>query len=101
MKRRPPSGPISIGDSVPEVLRDLGMSETLAVLRVVERWEAAVGPEIARHCQPTALRGRVLEAAAESSAWCQQLQMRREEILAGLRRELGDEAPEELWLRVS
>lgn len=85
---------------MPRVLGDLGLEQAAAVVRIVDRWEAAVGSEIARHCRPTALRGRVLEASADSSVWCQQLQMRRAEILAALRRELGDEAPSDLWLRV-
>ena len=34
---------------------------------------------------PSALRGDVLEASVDSSVWCQQLQLRAPEILAGLR----------------
>ena len=51
-----------IGALVPRVLTDLGLESSARVLRLVEHWEEAVGPEIARHCQPTALRGEVLEA---------------------------------------
>lgn len=99
-RRRPPSRPKPLGDLVPRVLGDLGLDGAAAVLRIVERWEAIVGREVARHCRPTALRGPVLEASADSSVWCQQLQLRRREILESLRRELGDEAPRDLWLRV-
>ncbi len=100
MRNRRRSQPTALGSLVPRVLGELGFAGTEAVLRIVERWEAAVGPEVARHCRPTALRGRVLEATVDSSVWCQQLQLRRGEILAALQRELGDEAPAELWLRV-
>ena len=99
MKRRE-SEPESIGRLVPRVLKDLGFDETVRILRVAERWEEAVGPEIARHCQPVALRGERLDAIVDSSVWCQQLQLRSPEILASLRQVLGDEAPSELWLRV-
>jgi predicted nucleic acid-binding Zn ribbon protein len=90
----------AIGPLVTRTLQDLGADDALRVMRVVERWEEAVGAEIARHCQPTALRGAVLEASVDSSAWCQQLKLRTPEILSGLERVLGDEAPSELWLRV-
>jgi predicted nucleic acid-binding Zn ribbon protein len=42
----------------------------------------------------------VLELRVESSAWSQVLQLRRPELLAVLRRELGDRAPREIRLRV-
>lgn len=92
--------PEALGSLVSRVIDDLGLDETALVTRVVASWEDAVGPEIASHCQPTALRGEVLEATVDSSVWCQQLQLRIPEILAALRRELGAEAPTGLWLKV-
>jgi predicted nucleic acid-binding Zn ribbon protein len=89
-----------LGPLVPRVLEELGFDALARVARVVERWDEAVGPEIARHCRPTAIRGETLEATVDSSAWCQQLQLRRPEILAALRRVLGSEAPADLRLRV-
>ena len=99
MKRRE-SDPESIGQLVPRVLKDLGFDETVRILRVAERWEEAVGSEIARHCQPVALRGERLEASVDSSVWCQQLQLQVPEILGALREVFGEEAPTQLWFRV-
>jgi predicted nucleic acid-binding Zn ribbon protein len=90
----------AIGSLVPKVLGDLGLGSAARVMRVAERWEEAVGPEIARHCRPTALRGSVLEVTVDSSVWCHQLRLRASEIVAALRRVLGEEAPSEVWLRV-
>jgi predicted nucleic acid-binding Zn ribbon protein len=90
----------SVAALVPRVLRDLGLEESARALRVAEHWEDAVGPEVARHCRPTALRDGVLEATVDSSAWCQALRLRAPEILAALRARLGDDAPRDLWLRV-
>lgn len=100
MRRPRRSQPTRVDHVVPQVLSDLGLEGAQTLLRILECWEAAVGPEVARHCRPSALRGNVLEATAESSVWCQQLQLRRAEILEALRRELGDGAPADLWLRV-
>ena len=60
----------------------------------------AVGADVASHCQPVALRNGVLEARVDSSAWCQALRLRAPELLDGLARALGDDAPRELWLRL-
>ena len=92
--------PRSLRTLVPGVLDDLGLDSVAAVVRIAERWSDAVGPEVARHCQPVALRRGVLEATVDTSVWCQQLQLQRDDILAALRREFGDEAPAELRLRV-
>ncbi len=100
MKRRGRRDPRPLGALVPRVLADLGMADTNAILRISECWETAVGPAVARHCRPATLRHGVLEATVDTSVWCQQLQLRRPEILAALRRELGEAAPADLLLRV-
>jgi len=92
--------PRALGDLVPRVLGELGLEGAGALVRVVERWEAVVGPEVARHARPAALRDGALEVSVDSSVWCQELQLQRERILAALRRELGEDAPPALWLRV-
>jgi predicted nucleic acid-binding Zn ribbon protein len=94
------SRPESLGSLVARVLEDVGASDSARVMRIAERWEEAVGAEIAAHCRPTALRGSVLEATVDSSVWCQQLQLRGPEIIEALRAVLGEEAPSELWFRV-
>jgi predicted nucleic acid-binding Zn ribbon protein len=100
VKRRGRREPLQLGGLVAGVLSDLGLDEASAIVRVAQCWEAAVGPEVAAHCRPSALRGSVLEATVDSSVWCQQLQFQSREILAALRRELGDAAPSDLRLFV-
>jgi predicted nucleic acid-binding Zn ribbon protein len=99
-RRRSDHDPEPIGKLIQKVLGDLGLDEPARVVRVAERWEEAVGREIADHCTPISLRGGVLEARVESSVWSQQLQPRRPEMLAGLRRVFGDEAPTNVRFRV-
>jgi len=89
-----------LGSMVPRVLRDLGLEDSARAARIAERWEEVVGREIAQHCTPTALSGRVLEATADSSTWCQALRLQAPEILAALKEAFGEEAPQELRLRV-
>lgn len=94
-RRRPMT---ALGDAVPRVLGELGLGGP--IVRIAQHWEDVVGPEIARHCRPVVMRGRVLEAAVDSSVWRQELQLRRGELLGALQRALGDDAPTELRLRV-
>jgi predicted nucleic acid-binding Zn ribbon protein len=90
-----------VGELVDRVLADLGAAPTARAVRIADRWMEAVGPEIAGHSRPVAIRGEVLEVAVDSSVWCQQLQLRTLEILAGLRETVGDDAPARVWLHVS
>jgi predicted nucleic acid-binding Zn ribbon protein len=94
------SKPKAIGSVVEQVLGDMGLDAAREAFRIGEIWEEVVGPEVARHCRPVAIRGRVLEAEVDSSVWCQQLQMEREQLLAALRERLGESAPSDLRLRV-
>jgi predicted nucleic acid-binding Zn ribbon protein len=85
---------------VARVLGDLGLEASARVVRLAERWEEAVGREVASHCRPTALYGEDLEVTADSSPWCQQVSLRRVEILAALQRVAGADAPAGLRLRI-
>jgi predicted nucleic acid-binding Zn ribbon protein len=98
--RRRRKQPQAVGSVLEQVLADLGLSAAAAAYRVGQRWEEAVGSQIAQHCRPVAMRSGVLEATVDSSVWCQQLQLQRPEILIALRRVLGDDAPEDLYFRV-
>ncbi len=93
--------PERVGSLVSGVLRDLGLDESARALRISESWEGVVGTEVAAHCRPVALRNGVLEAHADSSAWCQTLRLRAPELLDRLARALGDDAPHAIWFRLA
>jgi len=101
MARRTAGPPERVGSLVPAVLRDLGLDESARALRIEERWEGAVGAEVAAHCRPVALRNGVLEVQADSSAWCQTLRLRAPELLDRLAAALGGDAPRALWFRLA
>jgi len=101
MAPRKASPPERVGALVPSVLRDLGLDESARALRILEGWPGAVGAEVASHARPIALRNGALEVAVDSSAWCQTLRLRAPELLDGLARTLGDDAPGSLWFRLA
>jgi predicted nucleic acid-binding Zn ribbon protein len=100
VKRRRKTEPRPIGAMLGPVLAELGLESTSAAFRILEIWDSVVGPEIAKHCRPVAVRRGVLEAEVDSSVWCQQLQMQRPELLSALREALGAAAPSDLRFRV-
>ncbi len=99
-KPRRKSQPIQVRNLVQGVLGDLGLEAAARSYRVGEIWEQAVGPQVADHCRPVALRGGLLEVRVDSSVWCQQLQLQAPQILASLREVLEGEAPNELRFSV-
>ena len=98
--KRRRSQPRAVGTMIGQVLDDLGLEVASQAFRVGELWVDAVGAEVARHSHPVGLRGDVLEVSVDTSVWCQQLQMRRLDILAALADRLGDDAPRDLRFRV-
>jgi predicted nucleic acid-binding Zn ribbon protein len=100
VSRRPKRDPVRLGGAIHRVLEELGHHGNSAAMQIAACWERAVGTEVADHCRPTALRGGVLEVTVDSSVWNQHLQMRRDEILGGLRSALGSDAPADLRFRV-
>jgi predicted nucleic acid-binding Zn ribbon protein len=84
---------------VGRVLAELGHEAAGPAFALFDAWASALG-EDAAHAEPVDLRGGVLLVSVRSPVWSQQLQMRRTEILASLRAELGEAAPSELRFRV-
>jgi predicted nucleic acid-binding Zn ribbon protein len=82
------------------VLGDLGLDAAARAFRVGEHWAETVGVEGAAHSRCAGLRGTVLEVVVDSSVWCQQLQLEKPRLLAGLRDRLGDEAPTDIRFRM-
>ena len=101
MAPRKPGPPERVGALVPSVLRDLGLDESARALRIADCWSGAVGAEVASHARPVALRNGALEVQVDSSAWCQTLRLRTPQLLDGLARALGDDAPRALWFRLA
>lgn len=93
--------PRRLGGAIGRVLEELGHLRDVPALRIARAWEEAVGPEVAAHAEPCALRGGVLEVRVDSPARAHQLQLRADAILAALAREVGEAAPTSLRFRVA
>jgi predicted nucleic acid-binding Zn ribbon protein len=98
--RRRKSEPTPIGATIPRVFEDLGLGAASSAMALQQRWADIVGPEVAAHAVPAVLRGHTLDVTVDTSAWCQELQLRTDELLARLGAELGPDAPRMLRFRV-
>jgi len=82
------------------MLKARGLGGRLSEYRVFGQWEKAVGPAIARHAQPQALRGKKLTLIVDSPAWMQQLSLLKPEIVEKVNRTLGKETIKDITLRL-
>lgn len=83
-----------------KLLASRGLAARLTEYRLAGRWEQAVGAAIARHTQPTTIRGKKLTVVVDSSAWMQQLALLRPEIIAKVNAELGGNAIDSITLKL-
>lgn len=82
------------------MLKARGLGGRLSEYRVFGQWEKSVGPVLARHAQPQAVRGKKLTLVVDSPAWMQQLSLLKPEIVEKVNRTLGKEAIKEITLRL-
>jgi predicted nucleic acid-binding Zn ribbon protein len=83
--------PQPIGAIAADYVADRGWQRPIAEARVFSDWNRIVGPEVAAHCSPTALRDGELRVGAESTAWATQLRLLAGTLLARIVAELGPE----------
>jgi predicted nucleic acid-binding Zn ribbon protein len=81
--------PTPLGDVVAGYLVDRGWEQPITEARVFTDWATIVGPGVAAHCAPAALRDGELRIAAESTAWASQLRLLGGKLLARIVAELG------------
>lgn len=82
------------------MLKARGLGGRLSEYRVFGQWEKSVGPVIARHAQPQAVRGKKLTLVVDSPAWMQQLSLLKPEIMEKVNSTLGKEAIKDITLRL-
>jgi predicted nucleic acid-binding Zn ribbon protein len=105
MRRRREAGaerptPRRIGELLPSVLSELGLTPASRGVRLLQVWDQALGPELAPYCRPEGIRHETLLARVPDSAWMQRLQLEKPRILARLEELLGEPAGRDLRFRV-
>jgi predicted nucleic acid-binding Zn ribbon protein len=62
-------------------------------------WAAAVGERIAAKAQPVSEREGAVIVSCSDSVWAQELDLMQEQLVARLREQLGERAPDSLRFR--
>jgi len=90
MTRATPSAK-PLGEALDELVRKLGIKKKLLEYEAVLRWEEIVGEKIARATTPTKISRGVLFVSVRTSAWRNELTMRKKEIMLKINSTLGQE----------
>lgn len=79
----------SISESLPAVLKEIGLAEKVAAYQAVAQWLEIVGPAIARHASAVGVEEKTLVIAVDSTAWMTQLFYLKNEILKKVGEHIG------------
>jgi len=82
----------SAKDAVSATLAYYGISENIRAERVHTEWYDLVGPRIAQRTRPFGVVGKLLVIEVASSAWMQELNLLKPQILTGLLERVGKPA---------
>ncbi|OQD51846.1 hypothetical protein BM536_037665 [Streptomyces phaeoluteigriseus] len=97
--RRGRTPPAPIGQVLLEMLTERGLCHPVEAA-VINRWTAAVGPDIARHMTPAGFdeATATLTLRCDSSAWLTQARLLQDALLKYLNEELGPGSVQQLRL---
>jgi hypothetical protein len=91
----------SIDDVTQRIIKRADPSGRRHGARVVSAWNAAAGPEIAKHTHGAALRDGILIVYVDSAAWANELVLMTDRFLAAIRSETGQDLVRSIRFTVS
>jgi hypothetical protein len=91
---------LSLAAILPNLCQDRGWQAQVEAYSLLLRWATVVDADIAAHSSPGKIVAGVLWVEVESPAWMQELQYRREEILAALNSRLRHSRIKEIRFRL-
>lgn len=99
VKRVRRDDPQPLDAAIKGLLDNEGWNMAAATGSVFGRWAQIVGPELADHTQPEALRDGELIVVADSTAWATQLRLLAAQLVRRLNAELGPGAVQRVKVR--
>lgn len=92
--------PRPVGDSLDSLARRLGVPSADALGTVFSRWDDIVGPAIADHAKPVALRDGVLHVQVDEPGWATQLRFLGGELVTRIAAAVGEGVVASVEVRV-
>lgn len=89
-----------LSNTLQKIIAVRGLAGKLGIYRIMGQWESAVGGVIARHAQPSAIRGKKLTVQVDSPVWMQQLSLLKPDLIEKMNRGLGEDAVKDITLRL-
>jgi len=83
--------PTPIASVIKTVFKQIETEKVLTREDVEAFWRESAGDGAAKHARPVALRQGVLTVQVDSSAWMQELAMKKRPILKALKRKFGQD----------
>ena len=94
------SKPAPIGDILKDVFKRLESEKRPPKEDVEAAWKACAGADGFKHSRPVTLRDERLTVLVDSSAWMQELSMRKRRLLKGLKSAIGKDRITEIHFKI-
>jgi predicted nucleic acid-binding Zn ribbon protein len=91
--------PKRIGDLIPALLEQLGLTRGVKEHEILERWAEIVGPKIAEVSSAERIREGKLWVVVGHPAWRNELMFMKADLIAKINRELGDTIVKDIIFR--
>ena len=89
-----------IGDVVRSVVSRLAAQKSIGKEAVDASWKESVGEEGFKHSRPVAVRQKVLTVRVDSSAWLEELALKKRRILKAMKQRIGRDKLTEIRFRI-
>ncbi len=74
----------SLGDALPEFLKQIAHDESLCLIFLAELWPRVVGERVSQRSRPVSLRSKRLRVAVSSRSWMRELEPLLPGVIEGI-----------------
>lgn len=91
--------PKLMNEFVNSLFNQNGMEETLILSDLLKKWNQIFGDNFAQNCEPIKLKSKVLTLKVHSSAWREEIKLRKEKLIEIINQNLSKNVVNEIKLR--
>ncbi|GMV36933.1 MAG: hypothetical protein AMXMBFR61_14410 [Fimbriimonadales bacterium] len=88
-----------LNEALPQAIRGMGLERQVRARAVVAKWRTAVGDVLARVSEASFFRSGILWVTVTDSVWQQELNMRKDLIIARLNESIGEKLIQDIRFR--